>query len=203
MGINVPANNPKICFQCWWYLARRCYSHGEALAESARTWGVLLLRQCCTEGVKVNFSPLTAREAHQADEGGGTEAQSHSSVLFPRCKRLESSVWLHQVVKLPSTRAASSPWVCQDHFSSDVTSYPLPSWSNCIINHTRWINSLIVLTLFVQWDLFLHVDWRGRQQEVRVLQTPAGKLLSSTSSPAHTLLSPACCHRYAIYTDDY
>lgn len=44
------------------------------------------------EGVKVHFSPLTAGEAHQADEGGGTEAQSHSSVLFPRRQRLESSV---------------------------------------------------------------------------------------------------------------
>lgn len=42
-------------------------------------------------------SPLTAREAHKADEGGRTEAQSYSSVLFSRCKRLESCLWVHQV----------------------------------------------------------------------------------------------------------
>lgn len=42
-------------------------------------------------------SPLTAREAHQANEGGGTETQSHPSVLFPRCKGLESCIWIRQV----------------------------------------------------------------------------------------------------------
>lgn len=36
----------------------------------------------------------------------------------------------------------------------------------------------------LQWDLLLYVDRWGRQQEVRVLQTPAGKSLFSSRSSA-------------------
>lgn len=53
-----------------------------------------------------------------------------------------------------------------------------------------WI-SCISICCVLQRDLLLHVDWRGRQQEVRVLQTPAGKSLlnfASCSLPAEPCL---------------
>lgn len=46
-----------------------------------------------TEAFPVPFlSRLTAREAHQADEGGRAETQSHPPVLLSRCQGLDPSV---------------------------------------------------------------------------------------------------------------
>lgn len=51
----------------------------------------------------------------------------------------------------------------------------------------------LYICFVLQWDLLLHVDWRGRQQEVRVLQTPAGKsLLNSPSSASCSLPAEPC-----------
>lgn len=44
-----------------------------------------------------------------------------------------------------------------------------------------WV-SCIYISCVLQRDLLLHVDWRGRQQEVWVLQTPAGKSLLNSAS---------------------
>lgn len=51
---------------------------------------------------------------------------------------------------------------------------------------------------FPQRDLFLHVDRRGRQQEVRLLQAPAGEPPLNPARPllaGHTLLCPVCCDK--------
>lgn len=55
----------------------------------------------------------------------------------------------------------------------------------CKLSKHLWLVFILMcIHLFLQWDLLLHVDWRGRQQEVWVLQTPAGKPLLNPSSPA-------------------
>lgn len=52
--------------------------------------------------------------------------------------------------------------------------------------------------LFPQRDLLLHVDRGGRQQEVRLLQAPAGEPPLNPARPllaGHTLLCPVCCDK--------
>lgn len=63
-----------------------------------------------------------------------------------------------------------------------------------------WTRTTVSVYL-LQWDVLLHVDWGGRQQEVRVLQTPAGKPLLNPHPvlSGDTLLSPVCCDRYVIW----
>lgn len=56
-------------------------------------------------------------------------------------------------------------------------------YANCL-NMYDFVFIVMCIHLFLQWDLLLYVDWRGRQQEVWVLQTPAGKPLLNPSSSA-------------------
>lgn len=61
-------------------------------------------------------------------------------------------------------------------------SLSLCCWSLCCWSSYAYICSL------PQWDLLLHVDWRGWQQEIWVLQAPAGKPLLSS------LFAAPCSH---------
>lgn len=56
-------------------------------------------------------------------------------------------------------------------------------YANCL-NMYDFVFIVMCIHLFLQWDLLLYVDWRGRQQEVWVLQTPVGKPLLNPSSSA-------------------
>lgn len=54
-------------------------------------------------------------------------------------------------------------------------------------------SSCAYICFWPQRDLLLHVDWGGRQQEVWVLQAPAGKpLFNSLFAPRW---APVCCDR--------
>lgn len=61
-----------------------------------------------------------------------------------------------------------------------------------VVSSVCFCSHVCTFCALIQRDLLLHVDWGGWQQEVRVLQTPAG----NPPLPLHLLISPLtllCC----------
>lgn len=112
-------------------------------------------------------------------------------IIFQTPPCLEKIFYLCATAATPSAKCKTGPDPTQKCvYANCLHAYVSLCWFSCVY-----------VSFFLQRDLLFHVDWRGWQQEVWVLQTPAGKPLLNLSLsgpllPAHTLLSPVCCDRH-------
>lgn len=184
MGLNGPANNPKICFYCRWYLAD---SLGEALTVSDPHIVEVMLHGRC----KGKF--LSSHSWRGPPSRWGRQNRGSKPFLSSVSQTPKTGV---QCLTTPGIKTPFDMRSLVSPVTSLVTHHPA---DDCIwyyiINHMGWINSLMVLpSLYSETFSFMLTGEDGSRRFGY-----CRRLLVSCCRTPHPLLPP--CWAQLVPTD--